>query len=45
MRVVKTGEDINDSMHVTGINQRKVTVFLSKENKTLTLEPYTIGGG
>ena len=45
LRVVKTGEDINDSMHVTEINQRKVTVFLSKENKTLTLEPYTIGGG
>ncbi|MGM1236256.1 hypothetical protein ACS0TE_26805 [Escherichia coli] len=45
LRVVKTGENINDSMYVTEINQRKVTVFLSKENKTLTLEPYTIGGG
>ncbi|EYE08046.1 TPA: hypothetical protein ACGSET_004860 [Escherichia coli] len=45
LRVVKKGEDINDSMHVTEINQRKVTVFLSKENKILTLEPYTIGGG
>lgn len=45
LRVVKIGEYINDSMYVTEINQQKVTVFLTKENKSLTLEPYTIGGG
>lgn len=44
LRVVKAGEAINDNMHVIEINQRKVTVFSSKDNKSQSLEPYTIGG-
>lgn len=44
LRVVKAGDAINDDMHVIEINQRRVTVFSTKSNKRLMLEPYTIGG-
>lgn len=45
LRVVKVGDNINDSMHVIEIKQQTVTVFSSKENKRMTLGPYTIGSG
>lgn len=45
LRVVKAGDSINDDIHVIEINQRRVTVFSTKNNKRLILEPYTIGGG
>lgn len=45
LRIVKAGDAINDDMYVIEINQRRVTVFSTKNNKRLMLEPYTIGGG
>ncbi|HBA8756928.1 TPA: hypothetical protein J1208_004398, partial [Escherichia coli] len=45
LRVVKAGDAINDDMHVIEINQRSITVFSTKNKKSLMLEPYTIGGG
>lgn len=45
LRIVKAGDTINDDIHVVEINQRKVTVFSSINNKKQILKPYTIGGG